>query len=98
MLDAVGWSHDWLCDLVVAEINSVSDFDVMGCFRCESLAPIVFQRHAYTPSVFAPEIPRVARIWFEVCDNSASERPERRGIVVEGTFKEFVGRDLWVER
>ena len=86
-----------MCDLVVAEINSVSDFDVMGCFRCELLAPIVFQRHAYTPSVFATKIPRVAHIGLEVCDNSAAERPERRGIEVEGTFEEFVDRDFWVE-
>ena len=87
MLDAVGRSYDWLCDFLVAEIHSVGNFDLMGCFGYESLTPIVFQRHAYTPSVFATKIPRVAHLGLEVRDNSAAERPERRGIEVEGTFE-----------
>jgi hypothetical protein len=58
----------------------------------------MLERHTNTPSIFSAEIPRVACIGLEVRYNAAAQGPKGRGVEVEGTFEEFVGRDLWVER
>ena len=91
MVDVIGGRHSWLRNFLVPKVYCIGNLDAVRCFGGKSLASIMLKRHANTPSIFAAEIPRVACIRLEMRNDAEAQGPKGRGIVVEGTFEEFVG-------
>ncbi len=97
MLDAIGGRYCWLRDVLVPEVDGIGDLDAVRRFGGKFLASIMLEGYANAPTTFSVEIPRVARIQLEMCNDAESQGPKGRGVVVEGPFEEFVGQYLWVE-
>jgi len=90
--DTVGRSDSGLCEIGVAEIDSVGEDGCFGNFVNQMKAAVVFRIVADVEAVAAAEIRSGARGWLVVDEDAATEGANGSSIIVEGAVEVFPGR------
>ena len=95
--DAVAFTHSWLCEVFVEELDGVRVKKCLGGRINDVKAAVVVWRGANVEPATAAEVPRFLGAGFGVDDDRASNWSQGRGVKVEWAVQVFPSRHCWGE-